>query len=110
MSFLLKKAKGNKNASFFLIERNFHASSVHCAYYSCFQLISYVLKDYFTEEYEDVLKMWKDGKPLHNEMVKTFHALYSGIDREGTRDVRRKILELREFRVESDYYDIDVNS
>ncbi len=47
MNILLDKAKQNAEASLFLKEEEYFASSVHCSYYSCIQLMNHILFNVF---------------------------------------------------------------
>ena len=47
MSKLKEKAKFNLSAAEILQENNLFAPSIHCSYYSCFQLLKFTINDFF---------------------------------------------------------------
>jgi len=77
MSSLLKKADHNFLAVDFLIDKTLLAPAVHCAYYSCFQKIDYILREFYTEEREQLHQMMLGGKGnLHGNTIKEFIRLF----------------------------------
>nr|MDA3854277.1 hypothetical protein [Bacteroidales bacterium] len=52
MSKLKEKSNFNLDAAELLIVRNLYAPSVHCSYYSCFQQLKYIVKDFCGKDYE----------------------------------------------------------
>lgn len=112
MSHLLDKSEQNKAAANFLKERGIYASSVHCGYYSCIQMFIHLLIKHFNEEFEKEVENSKGGKGnLHsiyiNELtgrlqIKTKKRVDCVRDK---RDIRGKMMQLREFRLQSDYHD-----
>ena len=53
MSHFKTKSIENIQAADLLIEKDLFASSIHCAYYSCFQLTKYTLKTPYNIPYDD---------------------------------------------------------
>lgn len=56
MNHLLEKSKENLISAKLLIDSGFYNSSLHCAYYSCLQLIKYVLiefHDYYEFDFDN---------------------------------------------------------
>ena len=43
MEILLIKSVDNYKAAKFLVENQYYNSSIHCAYYSCYQLMKHIL-------------------------------------------------------------------
>jgi len=50
MDILLKKSASSLQASGLLKDEEHYASSVHCAYYSCIQLMRHILFNYYNED------------------------------------------------------------
>jgi len=113
MTFLKEKGEFNKSSADLLYKNSYYASSVHCAYYSCFQLLKYIIKvrlkiDYNQQETEIganrrlnshsyVTKKILDEINLHEKDVNTF------------REVRTKLKDLQELRVKSDYRNLQID-
>ena len=90
MSFLLKKSHENYNAVTYLIDVKCFASAVHCGYYSCIQKIIYILKEFYTDEYELGLKQIQGG---HGNRHKFYIEEFSGRLSDDRRE-RRKMKNL----------------
>lgn len=54
MSKLKAKAEFNIDAAQLLIDKSLYAPSVHCSYYSCFQLMKYTMKEIFGITYDEL--------------------------------------------------------
>jgi len=111
MSFLLNKSEENKNAFAFLKDRKINAPCVHCGYYSCFQKITYILREYFTQEYNDIHKLLNERRKgsLHDEYIREFTRQYvKKFDKKEGHNLGRKLKDLKAFRREADYDDIEI--
>lgn len=111
MSKLRQKSDFNIDAADVLLKQNLFAPSVHCSYYSCFQLIKYTIKDFFGEDYETQANnisttQQKTHQYVINYLTNQLKSLASIYE---SRDFKRKINDLKQFRVESDYENIEVN-
>lgn len=111
MSKLRQKSDFNIDAAEALLKQSFFAPSVHCSYYSCFQLLKFTIKDFFGVDYKTqannvTMSKQKTHQYVINfvtdELIKLANIL------EG-QDFKRKIKDLKHFREESDYEDIEVN-
>ena len=112
MSKLRQKSDFNIDAASALLEQSLFAPSVHCSYYSCFQLLKYTIKDFFGVDYETQavnisMTKQKTHQYVVNYITNELISLTSIIE---SRDFKRKINDLKQFRVESDYENIEVNS
>lgn len=112
MSHLKLKSEHNLLAAEILIENGLHAPSVHCSYYSCFQLSKYALKefagiDYIQQEEElNQLKQKQSTKFGSHEYV--IFKLGNEINRcskETYRIFSTNFKILKSFRKKSDYLD-----
>jgi hypothetical protein len=86
VSYLKTKSDHNLLAAKILIENSLHAPSVHCSYYSCFQLSKYALKEFFGIGYEkqeeelNLLKQTKSGRiGTHDYVINRLGALIKDI-------------------------------
>jgi len=101
---LLVKSEHNWEAALFLESHKKLSPAVHCCYYSCYQKIIYVLKEYFTEEYERI----EEDKGSHRRTISTFLRCLREKDvttKEGNTDFKRSMNALKAFRMASDYED-----
>lgn len=114
MSNLRQKSDFNIEAAKVLLKQDqtLFAPSVHCSYYSCFQLLKYTIKDFFEVDYDtQALNISTTQQKTHqyviNYIANKLKSLSSVVD---SRDFKRKINDLKQFRVDSDYENIQVNS
>lgn len=112
MSNLKNKSDHNLLAAEMLIENRLHAPSVHCSYYSCFQLSKYALKEFAGINYEEqeeelnLLKQNPSTKFGSHEYV--IFKLGNEIKRCSTKNYRifsTNFKILKSFRRKSDYLD-----
>ena len=113
MSKLREKSEFNIEAAEMLIESFLYAPSVHCSYYSCFQLLKYTMNDFFDVSYEELSRKISNSKlSTHSYVIKYISneliVLTGKIESE--RKFTRKIKELKHFRAESDYENIEVSN
>lgn len=110
MSYLLQKSEENKIALIHLKGVSLYASCVHCGYYSCIQKLIYIFKEYYENIYESS-KNLKGGKGnTHNYYIRQFCNILKDTfkDYEAARIWRSKLLQLKTFRLNSDYHDIEI--
>jgi len=108
LSFLNNKSEFNLVGAQLLIYNNLYAPSVHCSYYSVFQKLKYkyVLKKDIS--YDDLAQMIiLDTRNTHRYVIEEFCNFIQ--DRLKKRDLKNKINDLKAFRVESDYEDLEIN-
>ncbi|MBI3719986.1 MAG: hypothetical protein HY252_15495 [Sphingobacteriales bacterium] len=106
MSELKKKSEENLRAAQLLNlnEHRLFASSVHCAYYSCFQLIkSILLKHVFQSEDEYNLEENKSNKNSHEFAINRLSIDFAKKRPLELRKYSNEINQLKELRVISDY-------
>jgi uncharacterized protein (UPF0332 family) len=111
MSYLRQKSDFNLDAAKELISKQIYAPSVHCSYYSCFQLLMYIIQDFFGVDYEAQKRESRRAKQTsHNYVIQyianELHNLEKEIEVRKT--VIRQIKQLKQLRVESDYHDIEI--
>lgn len=106
---LLLKSKQNINAFRVLKEHGAisasdehkcHSPAVHCCYYSCFQVVIHILKEFYSKEYEGVDKDIRG----HNNQINTFVGeIKSVLGPIEVSTVRRSLTQLKTLRSKSDY-------
>ena len=110
MSHLKEKSKFNLDAAEELITKSLHAPSVHCSYYGCFQFLKYTLKNYRNLTYEDIeqqCKTYPGG--THGYIIDTCLTDVRKKESSDThKELKRNIKDLKEFRVSSDYYNVEI--
>lgn len=111
MSKLRQKSDFNLDAAKVLLEQNLFAPSVHCSYYSCFQLLKYTIHDFFGEDYEKQANNISTTKQKTHQYVINYitNKLKTLASSQESRDFKRKINDLKQFRIESDYENIEVS-
>ncbi len=109
MSRLKEKSNINHASAKILIEKHYYASSVHCSYYSVFQLLKYLVSHFNGFSYDGIAqKIQNSGKGSHVYIIDEILELVKG-NRSEYRFVRYRIKDLKHFRVQSDYEDIDID-
>lgn len=102
-------------AASILIDNNCYAPSVHCSYYSVFQLIKYKFVRLKEISYAELSNNTiSDKRNTHKYLIDEFclHLQSDSVKRMSIFDVRtlkREIEDLKQFRTESDYDNIEVN-
>jgi hypothetical protein len=104
MPHLRAKSDFNTSAADLLYDNHLYAPSVHCAYYSCLQLIKFLIKDFLNVDYPDQKIESDHLKQNSHEYVirKLLNEVY-GFSRLDYIDLRRNIYDLKSFREMSDY-------
>ena len=112
MSKLRQKSTFNIDAAGILLTKNLYAPSVHCSYYSCFQLLKYTINNFFGIDYETLkgdIANTKPHKGTHQYVINFIYTeLYSLTSFRESRIFKRKINDLKQFRTESDYEEKEV--
>ncbi|UAM99029.1 HEPN domain-containing protein [Polaribacter litorisediminis] len=108
MSFLNNKSDFNLEGAKVLIENNLFAPSVHCSYYSVFQKLKYKYITKASISYNVLTQnIIADKRNTHKYIIDEFCDFIQ--DRYKKRDIKNKINDLKAFRNQSDYDDIEIN-
>ena len=112
MSKLREKSKFNLDAAEVLIKEDLHAPSVHCAYYSCFQRIKCIFPEYFNITYAQIDENVAGMKTSeHNYLIRYLSGqIKTNVGDKEYRDFSNDIKDLKLFRTNSDYKEIEVDS
>ena len=111
MSKLKEKSEFNIDAAQVLIDKYLFAPSVHCSYYSCFQLMKFTMSAYFGMSYDELRQKVSVNTSggTHTYVTHFFNTevrkKYGLTD---YTDFSRKIKDLKEFRESSDYDDSEI--
>ena len=99
---LLEKSHENYKGFILLKERAFFAPAVHCCYYSCFQKIIYILKEYYPDEYA---KLNVNSSNSHKKQIDGFLNFYFKMNKNNAAKFKRSVSQLKDLRKRSDYGD-----
>jgi hypothetical protein len=110
MSYLKEKSKFNIDAAQELINLNYYAPSVHCSYYASFQYMKFALKEHRHITYEKIESeslSYRGGS--HNYLIDmVLMELNNNTGQRDYVDTKRKIKDLKNFRTDSDYHNIQI--
>jgi hypothetical protein len=109
MSFWSIKSQQNETAAQLLRDNGLYASSIHCSYYRCIQLMVHLLvnKNYITKEELD--ESTDGGKSSHNFLIsKIALTLYKKNQNTKANDFKRTITSLRLNRTDADYKNLEI--
>lgn len=103
-TFLLLKERGvTENA-------DFHTAAVHCAYYSCYQKLIFILKEHYTDRYAALNERTSGSHNLFiGECVGCLTRTFKKKARDITK-VNRQLKQLKAIRQMSDYEDEKVST
>lgn len=110
MSKIKQKSDFNHDAAKILIDKNYYAPSVHCSYYSCFQLMKFTIKDFFEISYQDLTNRIGSAKQnTHSYVIKYIgNEIRQNVDILEFREFNNKIRDLKYYREQSDYDNFEV--
>jgi hypothetical protein len=107
VSILSQKSKENFEAIDILIEHNLKAPVVHCAYYSCLQLLMHFVHRYSSHT-EDELKKETQGKGSHNYYISIYYNEIKGLNPKNVHAFYKYFTKFKRKRTEADYYNIEI--
>lgn len=112
MSKIRQKSDFNIDAAEKLLKEAYYAPSVHCSYYSCFQLLKFTIKSFFGIDYETQSITIASTKQNSQQYVINYvtNELVKFVGLKESREFKRSIKDLKQFRVESDYENIEIGS
>jgi len=111
MSYLKRKSEFNDEAAQLLFDKSLYAPSIHCAYYSCFQLIKHIIQDKLGVSFKAQDKEIRAfNTTAHVYALSKIKKKVKEVDRPGFIFVNRRLGDLREFRINSDYNDLQIDS
>lgn len=110
MSRLREKSNINYESAQLLIDKSYYAPSVHCAYYSVFQLLKYTLSFFSGDSYDEISQKISLARyqGSHKYIITEILKYVKNDNREDYRKIKRKLTDLKHFREQSDYDDVEV--
>lgn len=112
MSELKNKSNQNISSAQYLISRNCFASSIHCSYYGCVQLMLHILRSEFNKTEEDITKESQEGsrdeRGFHNWLINFIRGQFYLRNNVDCRDFLSFIVQLKAKRVKSDYHNKEI--
>ncbi len=112
MKKLKNKSEFNLMAAEKLIKSGLYAPSVHCSYFSCFQLAKVIACTIVLQDEKDhgskISQMGGNSHQYFWGAIK--NSVFSKTGREDERALSRKYKDLKALREESDYGDIQIDS
>lgn len=109
MSFLKLKSEFNFDAGIKLINEHLYAPSVHCLYYSVFQLMKVIINDYDGIKFENFDIEAKTLKETSHQFV--IHKINNHVfefNKDDYRLISSKIKKLKKLRTQADYDDCEI--
>jgi hypothetical protein len=110
LSHLTNKSEINKAAAELLQEKSYYPSVVHCAYYSCIQLMKHILLFTLNKtETEIANEVRNSGEGLHEIMINTINGQLRS-NNKNWKTFNSSINQLKRLRVNADYENIQIDS
>jgi hypothetical protein len=111
MSYLKSKSELNRAAAAQLYKSGQHPSAVHCAYYSCVQLMKHIIIHKFGKSEEDIDRECQlldvNGKRkyggTHEYLINVLLSRFISLGKNPTNF--NNVVQLKKLRVKSDYWD-----
>lgn len=116
MSKLKQKSEFNFDAGNKLINEHLYAPSVHCLYYSCFQLMKVIIKEFDGIEYNEFANKAREKAEAKNTQIEGSHEFVINainkhvfnFDKNEYRNISSAIKKLKKLRVQSDYDNVEI--
>lgn len=120
MSYLHDKSKTNFKAAKLLIENELSASSIHCSYYGVFQFLVCKYAITLNKTFDNIVSETK-GSDSHNYIIdglikqikfsfREMEMVQKNIEEANLhKNVKRKIKDLKNYRIKSDYRNVEIN-
>lgn len=112
MSKIKQKSEFNIDAAEHLLHKSLYAPSVHCSYYSCYQLLKYTINDFFSVDYGKQSETIASTKQNSHQYVLNYIVteLRGFTNTKESLGFKRLFKDLKQFRIESDYENMEVDS
>ncbi len=110
MGHLKSKSEINLCAAELLHKQCFYPPVVHCAYYSCFQLMKHIWLYSIGNSENELKALNKNSKEGSHEVLINQIKLFVKDKSRNDRDFNNEILQLKRLRVRADYDDNSIDS
>ena len=115
---LRSKSEENTKLANLAIQETYYASSIHCSYYACLQLMKHIQRSDFGMTDEEVEKVKDDIKADSHifliNVFKTKLACKQGLSRiqqlKNSSDFSESMEKLKKMRVKADYHNLEIKS
>lgn len=121
VSNLSNKSEQNRISSELLFDKGLYASSIHCSYYAVFQFMTCKLSECLNIGFDTITQNSKSKgshKYVIEELIKNIKTKELSVDMDmveknvkstNIQKLKSKINDLKSFRVQSDYHNIEIN-
>jgi uncharacterized protein (UPF0332 family) len=109
MGHLKNKSELSLGAAELLHNESFYPSVVHCAYYSCIQLMKHIWLNSMGKSEQDLKVINSSSNQGSHEILINQLKLFIKSKSQNDRDFNRDILILKRLRVNADYDDISID-
>lgn len=110
MGNLKNKSDINFSAAEFLHKHSFYPSVVHCAYYSCIQLMKHAWLNSMGKSENDLIDLNNKSKQGSHELLINQIKVFIQSKSQNDRDFNKNILQLKRLRVDADYNEVLIDS
>ena len=111
MSYLKEKSNFNIDAAELLQNKSLFAPSVHCSYYSCLQLMKVAINEFMGIPFEELENQTGSmNTDTHNYIIKMIGDSIRNYSKEEHSIFGRNIKVLKQFRINSDYKNIQITT
>jgi uncharacterized protein (UPF0332 family) len=110
MGHLKNKSELNLDAAELLHNQSFYPSVVHCAYYSCFQLMKHVWLNSMGKSEDDLRTLNNNSRQGSHDVLINQIKLFAQGKSQNDRELYRDILQLKRLRVDADYKEVSIDS
>ena len=107
MTWLKHKSEENLNSASILLDNKLYASSIHCYYYACLQLVKCVLNNKLGISYQEQDDTKEDS---HNLVIKKLYENLKRKDIAKANIFKRCIDDLKYPRTRADYKNVQIQS
>jgi uncharacterized protein (UPF0332 family) len=109
MEHLKNKSEMNLSAAEFLHKNNFYSSVIHCAYYSCVQLMKHIWLNSMEKSEDDLRKLNViANKGSHEVLINQMKGFIKNKS-QNERQYYKDIIALKRLRVNADYNNISID-
>lgn len=109
MGHLKNKSELNLGAAELLHKASYYPSVVHCAYYSCIQLMKHIWLHSMGKSEQDLKIINNSSNQGSHEILINQLKSFVRSKSQNDRDFNRDILQLKRLRVNADYDDISID-
>jgi len=109
MGHLKNKSELNLGAAELLHNQSYYPSVVHCAYYSCVQLMKHTWLSSMGKTDEELRILNNNSRDGSHEVLINQIKLFIKSKSHNDRDFNRDILQLKRLRVNADYDDVSID-